>query len=103
MSDKENDKIVNFVEALKRVDSRKQAKDLKEELSGNKYVVVANTVLILEASTAQAAFERAYDDLIPARLANEENWNLDTVEMRVFDFDTGRWLSAENWREQTNV
>jgi hypothetical protein len=99
---KDNDRSKQFLSALHAVQDYKDTQD-QEVSKSNKFVVVANTVLILEADTAQAAFERAYDDLIPARLANEENWNLDTVEMRVFDFDTGRWLSAENWREQTNV
>ncbi len=90
----------NFIDALKNVDLFKSQNSTPEiNLGIDNYIVKVSTVFILEAKSAQDAYERVYDDLVPARIDGEENWNAEAEFLAVYDYDSGRWITDDKWRK----
>jgi hypothetical protein len=93
-------RLKHFIDGLKKVDLFKSKNSVPEkELEIDKFIVKVSSVIILDAKSAQEAYERVYDDLIPARIDGEENWNSEATFLAVYDYDSGRWISDDNWRK----
>lgn len=101
MTDSKQDvRMKNFIDGLKMADLFKSQNSTPEQnLDIDKFVVKVSSVLIVEAKSAQDAYERVYEDLVPARIDGEENWNSEATFLAVYDYNTGRWISDDKWRD----
>jgi hypothetical protein len=98
--DKQEARMRNFIGALKSVDLFKSKDGIPEQnLEIDKFIVKVSTVFVLDAKSAQDAYERVYDDLIPARIDGEENWNSEAEFLAVYDYNSGRWITDDKWRK----
>ena len=98
--EKQEARLRNFIDGLKKVDLFKaKYNETNRESQIDKYVVKVSSVLIVEADSAQKAYERVYDDLIPARLDGDENWNSESTFLAVYDYSSGRWITDDKWRK----